>query len=152
MVIVLGRDFKRHTVVDGNVRSGSGVALAVLVQEAFNIGLTGFEFAVGIPGTLGGALAMNAGSRDAWIGDVVESVTLFTPGRGLVALRGSEVSWGYRRTDLPGRGIIVEIVAAAAAWRPRRDKADDGGEPPTSQADSAARNAERGERVRQSRR
>ncbi len=108
VVIVLGRDFKRHTVVDGNVRSGSGVTLAVLVQEAFNIGLTGFEFAVGIPGTLGGALAMNAGGRDAWIGDVVESVTLFAPEKGLVALRGSEVSWGYRRTDLPTRGIIVE--------------------------------------------
>jgi len=62
-VIVLGRDFKRHSVVDGHVRSGSGVTLAVLVQEAFNIGLTGFEFAVGIPGTLGGALAMNAGFK-----------------------------------------------------------------------------------------
>jgi len=107
-VIVLGRDFKRHSVEGGHVRSGSGVVLAALVQEAFNIGLTGFEFAVGIPGTLGGALAMNAGSRDEWIGDLVESVTLFSPGKGLVAIRGSEISWGYRRTDLTSRGIIVE--------------------------------------------
>jgi len=107
-VLVLGRDFRRHVVEGGHVRSGSGVALAALVQEAFKIGLTGFEFAVGIPGTLGGALAMNAGARDDWIGSIVESVTLFTPGKGLVAVRGSEVSWGYRRTDLPSRGIIVE--------------------------------------------
>jgi len=107
-VLVLGRDFRRHVVEGGHVRSGSGVALAGLVQEAFNIGLTGFEFAVGIPGTLGGALAMNAGARDDWIGSIVESVTLFTPGKGLVAIRGSEVSWSYRRTDLPSRGIIVE--------------------------------------------
>jgi len=108
VVIGLGRDFRRHTIDDGHIRAGSGVILAVLVQEAFKIGLTGLEFAVGIPGTLGGALAMNAGSRDAWIGEIVESVTLFTPGRGLVALRGSEINWGYRRTDLSARGIIVE--------------------------------------------
>jgi len=111
-VIVLGKDFKRHEIADGHLRSGAGVSLAVLVQEAFKIGLTGFEFAVGIPGTLGGALAMNAGSRDAWIGHIVESVTLYVPGRGLVALRGAEVAWGYRRTDLPARGIIVEASLA----------------------------------------
>jgi len=111
-IIVLGRDFKRHETEQGHVRSGAGVSLAVLVQEAFNIGLTGLEFAVGIPGTLGGALAMNAGSREAWIGDIVESVTLFAPGRGLVSLRGAEVAWGYRRTDLPARGIIVEASLA----------------------------------------
>jgi len=108
VVVVLGRDFKRHSIEDGHLRAGSGVILAVLVQEAFKIGLTGLEFAVGIPGTIGGAIAMNAGSRDAWVGEIVESVTLFTPGRGLVALRGSEISWGYRRTDLSSRGIIVE--------------------------------------------
>jgi UDP-N-acetylmuramate dehydrogenase len=51
---------------------------------------------------------MNAGTRDAWIGDIVETVTLYAPGEGLVSVRGPEVSWGYRRTDLPSRGVIVE--------------------------------------------
>ena len=83
-VIVLGSDFKRHSLDDGHLRAGAGVILAALVQDAFRAGLTGLEFAVGIPGTLGGALAMNAGSRDEWIGSVVESVTLFVPGEGLV--------------------------------------------------------------------
>jgi UDP-N-acetylmuramate dehydrogenase len=59
---------------------------------------------------VGGALAMNAGSRDEWIGSVVESVTLFVPGQGLVGVRGPEIAWEYRRTDLPCRGIIVETV------------------------------------------
>jgi len=107
-VIVLGREFKRHRAEDGRIVAGSGVALAAIVQEAFRLGLTGLEFAVGIPGTLGGALAMNAGSRDAWIGGVVESVTVLDPANNLVSLRGPEVSWGYRRTDLPTRGIIIE--------------------------------------------
>jgi len=107
-VLVLGRAFKRHQCTDGRILAGSGVILAALVQDAFRLGLTGLEFAVGIPGTLGGALAMNAGTRDAWIGDIVETVTLFVPGHGLVSVRGPEVAWGYRRTDLAARGIIIE--------------------------------------------
>jgi UDP-N-acetylmuramate dehydrogenase len=67
-------------------------------------------FAVGIPGTVGGALAMNAGTRDAWIGERVESVTLLTPEGGLERLHGSEVPWGYRSSGLVRRGIIVEAV------------------------------------------
>ncbi len=107
-IIVLGRDFKRHAYADTHLRTGAGVILAGLVQEAFRLGLTGFEFAVGIPGTVGGALAMNAGSRDEWIGSTVESVTLYVPGRGLEHVRGEEVAWGYRKSGLPARGIIVE--------------------------------------------
>lgn len=113
-MLVLGRDFRRHAIEDGTLRSGCAVALATIVQDAFAAGLSGLEFAVGIPGTVGGALAMNAGSREDWIGSVVESVTLFSPGRGLVGVRGHEVRWGYRRTDLPARGIIVESVLRLA--------------------------------------
>lgn len=110
VVVVLGRDFKRHDVDGGHLRSGAGVILAQLVQDVFAKGLSGLEFAVGIPGTLGGALVMNAGSRDEWIGGIVESLTLFVPGEGLVGLRGSDVEWGYRSTDLASRGVVVESV------------------------------------------
>jgi UDP-N-acetylmuramate dehydrogenase len=109
-VLVLGRDFKRHSLAGDHLKSGAGVLLAALVQDAFKAGLSGLEFAVGIPGTVGGALAMNAGTRDVGIGSKVESVTLFVPGRGLVGMRGPEVAWGYRHSDLPRHGIIVETV------------------------------------------
>jgi UDP-N-acetylmuramate dehydrogenase len=109
-VLVLGRDFRRHTVEDDHLQAGAGVVLGALVQEAYSRALSGLEFAVGIPGTFGGALAMNAGSRDRWIGSVVESVSLFVPGTGLVAVRGPEVDWRYRGSDLASRGIIVEAV------------------------------------------
>lgn len=109
-VLILGRDFKRHSLAGDHLKSGAGVLLAALVQDAFKAGLSGLEFAVGIPGTVGGALAMNAGTRDEGIGSKVESVTLFVPGRGLVGIRGPEVAWGYRYSDLPRRGIIVETV------------------------------------------
>jgi len=109
-VLILGRDFKRHSLAGDHLKSGAGVLLAALVQDAFKAGLSGLEFAVGIPGTVGGALAMNAGTRDEGIGSKVESVTVFVPGRGLVGIRGPEVAWGYRYSDLPRRGIIVETV------------------------------------------
>jgi UDP-N-acetylmuramate dehydrogenase len=109
-VITLGRDFKRHSVDGDHLRTGAAVILAAVVQDAFKLGLSGLEFAVGVPGTVGGALAMNAGSRDEWIGGIVESVTVFVPGQGLVGVRGPEVAWAYRRSDLAARGIIVEAV------------------------------------------
>ena len=109
-VLTLGRDFKRHALEDERLRTGAGVILAAVVRDAFSAGRTGLEFAVGVPGTVGGALAMNAGNRDEWIGSIVESVTLFVPGQGLVGVRGPEVAWGYRRSDLTARGIIVEAA------------------------------------------
>lgn len=111
-VIILGKDFKRHRTEGEQVRSGAGVTLAALVQDAYSRGLSGLEFAVGIPGTVGGALAMNAGSRDQWIGERVESVTLYVPGQGLAVVRGPEIEWGYRSSGLPARGVIVECSLA----------------------------------------
>jgi UDP-N-acetylmuramate dehydrogenase len=109
-VILLGRDFRKHSADGERIRAGAGVILASLVQDVFKLGLTGLEFAVGIPGTFGGALAMNAGTREVWIGGIVESVTLFEPGSGLRSVRGSEVEWGYRKSGLAGRGVIVEAT------------------------------------------
>jgi UDP-N-acetylmuramate dehydrogenase len=109
-ILTLGRDFKRHSLDGDHLRTGAGVILAAVVQDAFKQGLSGLEFAVGIPGTVGGAVAMNAGSREEWIGSAVETVTLFVPGEGLVGVRGPEIAWGYRRSGLAARGIIVEAV------------------------------------------
>ncbi|MBN2848909.1 MAG: UDP-N-acetylmuramate dehydrogenase [Coriobacteriia bacterium] len=109
-VVELGREFKMHRVDGTRVKAGAGCILAYVVGDAFSRGLAGMEFAVGVPGTLGGALAMNAGSRDAWIGDVTESVTLYVPGTGLERMPGSDIAWGYRSSGLPDKGVIVEAV------------------------------------------
>jgi UDP-N-acetylmuramate dehydrogenase len=109
-VVVLGREFRRHSFDGVWLQAGAGSVLAVLVQDAYRRGLAGLVFAVGIPGTFGGAAAMNAGSKDAWIGELVDSVTLFVAGEGLVRVRGTQVAWAYRSSGLARRGIIVEGV------------------------------------------
>ncbi len=109
-VVVLGKQFKKH-LRDGNrLEAGAACILAYVVQDALAQGLGGMEFAVGIPGTVGGALAMNAGSREQWIGAMTESVTLFVPGDGLVRVRGDEIRWAYRTSGLRERGVILESV------------------------------------------
>jgi UDP-N-acetylmuramate dehydrogenase len=125
-VVVLGREFRRHVVdaEQGRIRAGGGAMLAALVQDGFKSGLGGLAFAVGIPGTFGGALAMNAGANKAWVGDVAQSVTLFVPGEGLRRLRGVEIPWGYRSSGLDRLGIIVEAELRAEPGDPQLIRAE----------------------------
>ena len=125
-VIMLGNEFRRHAIDadERHIRAGAATLLAALVQDAFKAGLSGLAFAVGIPGTFGGALAMNAGANKGWIGDVAESVTVFVPGQGLRRLRGSEIPWQYRASGLDRLGIIVEGVLRVEEGDPQRIRAE----------------------------
>lgn len=109
-VIVLGREFKAHSVDGTEIKAGAACILAYLVRDAFSRGLGGMDFAVGIPGTVGGALVMNAGTRGAWMQSVVESVTIYVPGHGLDRLRSRDITWGYRTSGLAEQGVVVETV------------------------------------------
>lgn len=114
VVITLGRDFRNHEVREESptIVAGAGVLLSAVVQEALRNSLAGMEFAVGTPGSLGGALRMNAGSADDWIGSRVRSVTSLTPEGKLVKRMGTEVSWGYRSTSFPAGEAILECELA----------------------------------------
>ena len=87
---------------------GVGTMLSRLVQEAFHHGFSGMEFAVGTPGTVGGALVQNAGTAQDWIGSRVVSVTTFNAERGLRRYFASELSWGYRSSSFSSDEVIVE--------------------------------------------
>lgn len=91
-----------------SIVAGGGVILANLVQTAFKNGFSGFEFAVGIPGTLGGALAMNAGTATEGIGSIVSKLTVYRPGVGLMRILGNELPWNYRASGITPGDIIVE--------------------------------------------
>lgn len=97
------------------VTIGAAYPLSRLVQEAYGLGLSGLEFAIGIPGTVGGALFMNAGTRNKGIGSLVRTVTLYKPGVGLRIVHGYEVGWSYRSSNLPQDEIIVEATISLIA-------------------------------------
>ncbi|MDR2035383.1 MAG: UDP-N-acetylmuramate dehydrogenase [Coriobacteriales bacterium] len=118
MVLTLTGQFKEIVLgeVDGAtvpLVAGSGVILANLVQTAFKNGFSGFEFAVGIPGTLGGALVMNAGTSTEGIGAIVASLTVYRPEVGLLRVQGYELPWEYRCSGITPGDIIVEAELLA---------------------------------------
>lgn len=109
-VIVLGREFSRINVDAENamIVAGAAVPLAKVVSEAMKASLTGLEFACGIPGTFGGALSMNAGTRRDWMNSCIESLVVWNPQDGLLRMRASDIDWGYRYSSLRGNDIILE--------------------------------------------
>lgn len=109
-VLALGREFACHRMEAEIVKVGAACVLAYVVRDAFSAGLGGLAFAVGIPGTIGGAISMNAGSRGVWMDSIIDSVTVFVPGSGLLRLRRSDVAWGYRSAGLPAGSIVVEAA------------------------------------------
>ncbi len=86
----------------------AGAPLAKLHFFATEQGLTGLEFAAGIPGTVGGAVCMNAGTAAGETGDVVESVTLITPDGALVTRGREELGFGYRTANIAAGYVVVD--------------------------------------------
>lgn len=111
-VITLGREFARFVVAEDGctLTVGAGAMLARLVNEALTRGLSGLEFAVGIPGTVGGAISMNAGSRTEWIGSLVADVVTYKPGEGIRHYGQDELTWSYRSCSLPRDEIVLEAT------------------------------------------
>jgi UDP-N-acetylmuramate dehydrogenase len=86
----------------------AGAMLAGALSFAAQAGLTGLEFATGIPGTVGGALCMNAGTAEGEIGDIVDSVSLISP-EGEMITRGREaMEFGYRTAKIPRDHLIFD--------------------------------------------
>lgn len=103
------RDLSFRDEGEGNVLllAGAGCPLSELVSLAMREALTGMEFCAGIPGSVGGAIRMNAGAYGGEIQDVVESVHLLDGSGTIRVARGDELSFAYRNLDLPAETIII---------------------------------------------
>ena len=113
LVIKLSNLFSSITV-DGNVMTfGSGISLAMASKKAASLSLSGMEFAVGIPGTIGGAVYMNAGAYDGEMAKVVTSVRVMDMQGKISELQASELDFAYRHTALQNSGLIVVSVTVA---------------------------------------
>lgn len=115
LVIKLG-SMLRDIKVSGNVLTfGSGVSLAQASKKAAELGLSGMEFAVGIPGSIGGAVYMNAGAYDGEMAKVVKSVRVMDAAGEVSELSADKLDFGYRHSALQGSGKIVTSVTVELA-------------------------------------
>jgi UDP-N-acetylmuramate dehydrogenase len=110
--LLLGHEFARVETEPAwpglvRVRAGAAARLTKLAAEMMRRGLSGLEFGFGIPGTLGGALVMNAGTREGEIKDVAESIMIVTREgrRETITARGA--GFAYRRSAFPEGCAIV---------------------------------------------
>jgi UDP-N-acetylmuramate dehydrogenase len=111
VVIRLGRGFQAVEIEGTSVRVGAATQLVTVLKKTREAGLGGVEFFAGIPGTLGGAVAGNAGAKKAWIGPTVESLTLVCQSGEVKKLKKADYRYGYRQSSLKMSGnVLVEAV------------------------------------------
>src|SRR5215472_16748302 len=87
--------------------AGAGVSLSALIREAASLNLGGLECLVGIPATIGGALAMNAGTPDGWIGDFISAVYFLHGDGTLGEYKPGNGAFGYRAFAVPASAVLV---------------------------------------------
>jgi len=132
--IKLAGAFTEMEVIGEIFSCGAGVSLVKALSFAADSGLSGLEKLAGIPGTVGGAVFGNAGTRQGEIKDAVSSISLLTEASEEKELPVSAIEFGYRRSSLEGKGIITgakfklvpgvaeEIRAVAAGIIAERNK------------------------------
>ena len=107
-VIRLDGDFRKITLVDDTtIFCGAGATLAYLCKFALNCGLSGLEFAWGIPGTVGGAVFMNAGAYGGEMKDVVHSVSHISPSGEIGRAEKDDLRFGYRTSIYRSNNMII---------------------------------------------
>lgn len=108
VILHIGRQMNRIWFEGENrVRAQAGVMLSRFSREVALKGLSGLEFASGIPGTLGGAIAMNAGAYGGEIKDVLKEATIINEDHKVMVLSKEELKLGYRKSLIQEKGYVV---------------------------------------------
>lgn len=107
VVIQIFKSMNQITVDGESLKAQAGCGLAQIANAALEAGLAGFEFAAGIPGTLGGAVVMNAGAYGGEMKDVLVSATVLTKDGEKKVLSVDELKLGYRTSIIPENEYIV---------------------------------------------
>jgi UDP-N-acetylmuramate dehydrogenase len=111
LVIRLGRSYRMAARDGDRLRAGASMPLPALAGVAQTHGLAGLEFGIAIPGTLGGAVRMNAGAHGGAMADVVDRVDLYSIVEGAArSIPGADAGFAYRRSALPAGSLVVGAV------------------------------------------
>lgn len=123
-VIISTGKFDRLEVDGTEITVGAGVMLSRLANTAYKEGLTGLEFAAGIPGTVGGACVMNAGAYGSEMKHVLKTVTVLTTEGNVETLPAEMLDLGYRSSVIPKKGyLVLEAVVSLSEGKMEEIKA-----------------------------
>ena len=106
LVIHLQGDFRKIQIQGDRVVVGAGAWMPTVVKQCAQEGLAGIEALIGVPGTIGGGLVMNAGTRDGVVGDAVESVEVIDDHSQIQTRRLDQIEFQYRRSNLVNQWIL----------------------------------------------
>ncbi len=132
VVIKITTGFRQLERKEDGLMVGSGYSLPRLVEKSAELGLIGLEWGVGIPGSVGGALVMNAGAYGGQISDAVKKVWGFTSQGHKLTLKNNQIKFSYRHSEYPkdfvitgaelkmGSGQRKKIEAVMAQWMAKR--------------------------------
>ena len=119
VVVRLPKAMAQVSIEDGRIRTGAAAMGITVASAARDAGIAGLEFLRGIPGTVGGAVRMNAGAygRDAC--DVLVEATIVTRGGEVEMWSASQLKYSYRHSELPRGAVVVEAVFAGIPGNPQ---------------------------------
>ncbi|NCB92386.1 MAG: UDP-N-acetylmuramate dehydrogenase [Clostridia bacterium] len=107
VVIQIYKNMNQMRIEGNEIIAQAGVLLSSASKKAMEASLTGMEFASGIPGTLGGAVVMNAGAYGGEMKDILVSVTVLTPEGDIRQMSVGELELGYRTSVIKEKGFVV---------------------------------------------
>ena len=121
LVIEIGERMSEVRIEGTTLVAGAGALLSKAAQTAAAAGLGGREFAAGIPGSVGGAVVMNAGAYGGEMKDVLQSVKVLTEEGELLSLAAAELELGYRHSCVPERKYIVVEATMELSAKPEEE-------------------------------
>lgn len=110
VIIELSGDFKTVEISGNNIKAYAGALMSMVAKKAMEHGLSGMEFASGIPGTIGGGVVMNAGAYGGELKDIVTKVNVLTKEGEIICLNNQSMEFGYRTSAIKNRAYVVLSV------------------------------------------
>lgn len=121
LVVEIGSAMNQIMVDKNHITAGAGALLSQVAAKAAAAELGGMEFAAGIPGSVGGAVTMNAGAYGGEMKDILRTVTVLTPEGALKTLDVSEMDLSYRHSCVPEQQYIVLEAEIELGYKPEEE-------------------------------
>lgn len=121
LVVEIGSAMNQIMVDKNHITAGAGALLSQVAAKAAAAELGGMEFAAGIPGSVGGAVTMNAGAYGGEMKDILRTVTVLTPEGELKTLDISEMDLSYRHSCVPEQQYIVLEAEIELGYKPEEE-------------------------------